>query len=109
MANRFVQAELIAGDSESSILVVNRTELSALRAGLLGVEGLGLLLQECGDGALCQSRRRCGSDLFHGVEVHRFVGAGPRESLLGDSFAPLSGQITNCLKFLCLELVLRHG
>jgi len=67
----------------------------------LGVESLGLLLEECGDGALGQSSRSGGSNSLHGWEVERLLGARLTESLFRDAFAPLSSEIVDFLKLFC--------
>jgi hypothetical protein len=61
--------------------------------GLLGSEGLGLLLQQGGQGALGEAGGGRLSDLFHGAEIdvqsRPLLAAGAS----GDDLAPLGGQV----------------
>jgi hypothetical protein len=83
--------------------------MAAVGAGLLGWEGLRLLLQEGGQGALGQATSRCGGDLLQGHKVDVAAWASFAEDAPSDDFSPASGQVMDLLKFFSREVALRHG
>jgi hypothetical protein len=109
VANRLVEGELAAFDDKRAVLAANGTESAAVRAGVLGTESLGLLLQESADGALDQTTSGSSGDLLHGHKVDRGVRARLAEGAVGDAFSPLGGQVMNLLELLRRELALRHS
>jgi hypothetical protein len=103
MAKRLVEGELAAVDGHGTVLGADRTECATIRAGLLWGEGLGLLLQEGGEGALGQATSSGRGDFLHGLEVDRAVGARLAEDATSDDFSPPSGQVLDLLEFLRRE------
>jgi hypothetical protein len=65
---------------------------------LLGAEQQGLLFQQGGESPFGQTRRRCGSDLLHGVEIDIGAGTSYTEGMPGNNFAPLGRQFTDFLE-----------
>jgi hypothetical protein len=82
---------------------------AALGAGLLRAEGLGLLLQEGGEGAFGQAGGGGVGDLLHGAEIHVGAGAVGAKGVAGDDLAPAGGQFTEFTEVLGRELPSRHG
>ncbi len=72
-------------------------------------EGLGLLVQKSAEGALGQASRRCGRDLFHGLEVEWAVASALSVEATSDDFSPLGGEVADLLERLSRQLALRHG
>jgi hypothetical protein len=81
-------------------LVADGAELAAVRAGLFGRQGLGLLFQEGSEGALGQTAGGSVGDLFQGEQIDVQAGASVPESTPGNNFAPLGPQVTDFLEFL---------
>jgi len=100
VADRLVEGELGVFDGEGPVLVADRAESAAVRAGLLVGQGLGLLLQEGVQSTLDQTTGGGSSDLFHGLEVEDVVGAGLTQGAAGDDFAPLGSEFTDFLELL---------
>jgi hypothetical protein len=100
MANRLVEGQATALDSQGPVLVADETRSAAVRTGLLVAESLCLLLEEGVDCALGQAGRGSSSDLLHGLQVDGGVRARFAEGTPGDDFAPLGGEVTNLLEFL---------
>jgi len=107
VADRFVKGDLGAAlDGEVSVLVIDRTEGATIGTGMLGTEGLGLLMQENAESALGQASSGSGGDLLHGGEVE---GSGLGEGASSDDFPPFGGEFADLLQFLLREFPLRHG
>jgi len=83
-----------------ALLTAGDTRSSAAGAGLLLTQGVGLLFEEGLQGALGQSGGSGVGDLLHGIEIDVEPGPVVAEGASGDDFAPLSGQLTEFLKFL---------
>jgi hypothetical protein len=84
-------------------------ELATVRAGLLVTEGVGLLLQEDGEGALGQALCRLLGHLLQGAEVDRQRRAFRAESAAGHDFTPGGRQVTDVPEVFGLESGTRHG
>jgi hypothetical protein len=80
--------------------VGERAEVAAVGAGLLGREGLGLLLQEGGEGALGQAAGGGSGDLFEGEQIDVQARAAVPEGTPGHNFPPLGGEVADFLEFL---------
>jgi hypothetical protein len=94
-------------DGEGTVFVFDGTSPAAIRAGVFGPQGSGLLIQEDAQGALGQAGRGCGGDLLHGSEVE---GASPLGAdAAGDDFAPLGSERADLGQLLLRRFVLRHG
>jgi hypothetical protein len=104
-----MEGELAALDGQGSVLVADGAKGAAVGAGLLGSQGLGLLLQEGGEGALGQATRGGSSDLLQGLKVARGAGARLAEDATGDDFSPAGGQVMDLLELLSRGGTLRHG
>jgi hypothetical protein len=109
MAQWFALAKLPAVEGQGPFLMANGAGAAAVGAGLLGAEGIGLLCEQDGEGALGEPGGGGAGDVLHGLAID--VGAGPlvAEGTAGDDFAPLGGEITDFLEFLGRELASRHG
>jgi hypothetical protein len=81
-------------------LLAHRTGAAAVRTGVVGGEGLGLLLQEGGQRALGPSVGRRGGDLLHSGEVDVAAGAGVADGAARHDLAPPGSQVTEILEFL---------
>ena len=88
MGDRFGLAELGAVDVEGPFLSAKGTGSSAVGAGLLVAEGVGLLLEERLDGAFGEAGSGGAGDLFHGIKIDVESGA-VAEGAAGDDSAPL--------------------
>jgi hypothetical protein len=75
----------------------------------LGTEGLGVLFQEGGEGALGQAGGGGVGELLQGLEVGVQAGAGVAEGAAGDDFAPAGGEVTDFLEELRGKFTTRHG
>jgi hypothetical protein len=76
----------------------DRAETTAVGAGLLFGECLGLPLEEDGQSALGQAGGGGGGELLHGGELEAFAGAGfIAEGSAGDDIAPAGGQLADLL------------
>jgi hypothetical protein len=100
VANRLVEGELAALDGKGAVLGGNRAESAAIRAGLLGGESLGLVLQEGVEGAFGQATSGGSGDLLHGHKVKGVVGARLLQEAAGDDFSPPGGEVMDLLEFL---------
>jgi hypothetical protein len=98
MAHGLVESELTAFDRERSVLGTNAAESAAIGTGLLGSEGLGLLVQERAKGALGQARGGGGRNLLHGLEVEGTVGIWLSAEASGDDFSPAGGEVMDVLE-----------
>jgi hypothetical protein len=74
-------------------LALDRAGAVAVRAGVLGAEGLGLLLQEGIDGALDQAAGGLQGHFLQDAEVDVQAGAIRPESTPGDDFSPPGCQL----------------
>jgi hypothetical protein len=81
-------------------------ESAAIGARLLFGEGLGLLLEQDGEGALGQAGGSGGGDLLHGPEVDGLTRSRLAQGATGDDFTPSSGQLADFLQSLLGELAL---
>jgi len=104
VADGFVVSELAPRDIQRSVLPAHRAKLLAVGAGVLGVERLGLLLQEGGEGPFRQAGSRSRGDLLHGLEVDLQARAGLAEGATGNDFAPLGSEFTDFLELLRRDL-----
>ena len=109
MGDGFAVGEGAAVADQRAWLVGDRAQLAAGGAGVVGGEGLGLLLQEGGEGALGQAAGGGGGDLFQGEQIDVQAGAGVTEGAAGDDLAPLGRQITDILEFFGCESRSGHG
>jgi hypothetical protein len=80
--------------------VLDGAQLLAGRTGLRVGQGLGLLGQQGGEGALEQPLRGGLGGLLEGEQVGVQGGAGVAEGAPGNDFAPLGGEVTDVLEFL---------
>jgi hypothetical protein len=69
VGDRLTLADGPAGDLQGAGFAVDGTGGAAVGAGGLGAEGLGLLFQQGGEGALGQAGGGGVGELLHGVEV----------------------------------------
>jgi hypothetical protein len=99
MADGFVVGERTALANQRACFRVDRAELPAVGTRGRGGQGLGLLLQEGGEGTLGQSPGSGGGNLFQGGQVRIEAGAGFAEGTTGHNFTPLGGQVTDILEF----------
>jgi hypothetical protein len=95
-----VEGELAALDGQGPVFVIDPAGPAAVRAGLRGAEGLGLLFQEGAEGALGQATSGGRGDLLHGHQVDRAVWARLAEGTAGDDFPPLGRQGVDLLQSL---------
>jgi hypothetical protein len=109
VAQRFALGELPAVESQWPFLLANGAGAAAVGAGLLGAEGIGLLSEQDGEGALGESGGGGAGNVLHGLENDVGAGARVAEGAAGNAFAPLGGEITDFLEFLGRELAPRHG
>ncbi len=82
---------MAALDGQRTVLVAHQAESAAIGTRLFASEGLSLLLQKGAEGALGQASRRCGRDLFHGLEVEWAVASALSVEATSDDFSPLGG------------------
>ncbi len=87
---------------------MNGTEGAAVRTGRLFAEGLGLLFQQEGEGALGEAGRGGTGQLLQGLEVGVQAGATIAEGAAGDDFAPASGEVADFLEEFWGKLTTRH-
>ena len=109
VADRLAVGDLLsAGEVEGAVLAPHPAGPATGGARLLLAEGLGLLLQEGGQGAFGEPGRGGGRDLLQGREIdvqsRPLVAEGPS----GDDFAPLGGESTDILEVLRREGVACH-
>jgi hypothetical protein len=104
-----VEGELAALDGQGPVLVADGAKVAAVGAGLLGSEGLGLLLHEGAEGARGQATSGGRSDLLHGLKVDLVARARLTEDATSDDFAPPGGQVVDLLEFFSREVALRHS
>jgi hypothetical protein len=86
----------------------NRAGAAAGRARLLGAKGLGLLLEQGGEGALGQPGGGSAGDLLHGGQIDFGPRAVAAEGVAGDDLAPAGGQRTDFQEVLGREMATRH-
>lgn len=84
-------------------------ELATVGAGLLIAEGVGLLLQEDGEGALGQALCRLLGQLLQGAEVDIQWRPVRAESAAGHDFTPGGRQLTDVPEVFGLQSGTRHG
>ena len=104
MADRFVVGDRTAQAVQGAWFVLHGAELLAVRTGLGVGQGLGLLCQQGGEGALEQPLSGGLGGLFEGEQIGVQRGAGIAESAAGNDFAPLRGKVTEILEFLGVNL-----
>jgi hypothetical protein len=99
VAERFVGGEgaAVAGGRGAGFMT-DGAEAAAVGAGLFGGQGLGLLLQEGGQGALGQAAGGRLGELFEGEEIDVQAGAGVPESPAGATFSPAGRQFADFLE-----------
>ena len=103
MAERLGMLDLLAAvDVQGPCLSSHDAGASAVGAGLLRTEGLGLLLQSGGESAFGQSGGG-GGELLQGGEIEVEAGAGVAEGLACDNFAPLGSESTDIVEVLGRE------
>ena len=90
-------------------LACHGAESATSRAGLLVAQGVGLLLQEDGEGALGQALCRLLGHLLQGAEVDRQRRAFRAESAAGHDFAPGGRQLADVPEVFGLQSGTRHG
>src|SRR4051812_25622255 len=103
MADGLGEGGLTALDGEIPVLVGDGTGASTVRTGGLLGQGLGLLVQQGGEGALGQAGGGGLSYLLQGREVGIQGRAGVAEGAAGYDPPPLRGQITDLLHLLLRE------
>jgi hypothetical protein len=109
MADWLAGSQGEAGRVQGPWLPADGTESAAVGARLLLVEGLGLLLQEGGKGALGQARRRGAGHLLHSIEIDVQARALVAEGTTGDDFAPTGGEGLDLLEEFGREGPTGHG
>jgi hypothetical protein len=109
MADGFVVGNRGPWGGQHARFVVDGTGGATGRAGLLRVQGGGLLRQGSGEGSFGQASGSGQGDLLHGVEVHIQAGALVAEGAAGDDFTPTLGEGADLLEQLRGELATRHG
>jgi hypothetical protein len=109
VTDRFVEVEFAALDGQGSWLVFGLALGSAFGAGLLGGEGVVLLFEEGGDGALGQAAGGGGGDLLHGGEVERDAGGHGLKGASSDDFAPLGSELLDLLESFGGQVPLQHA
>ena len=102
MAQGLAVGECPAVADQGTWLVGHRAQLAAAGARVVGGEGLGLLLQEGGEGALGQAAGG-GGDLFEGEQIDIEARAVITEGAACDNLAPLCRQVADRLEFLGCE------
>jgi hypothetical protein len=100
---------LTAFEVQGPGLALNGAGLAAVGAGLLVAQGVGLLLQEDGAGALGQSLGRLLGHLLQGAEVDVQRRAFRAESAAGHDFTPGGRQFTDVPEVFGLQSGTRHG
>ena len=100
MGDRFALLELGALHLEGASLTAEGTKASAVGAGLLWAQGVGLLFEEDLQGPLVESGGSGLGDLLHGVQIDVQPRAVVAEGAAGDDFAPLGGKVTQILEVL---------
>jgi hypothetical protein len=81
------------------LLRTEEARTSAIGAGLLLSQGVGLSLEEGLQGALGEAGGGSECDLLHGVEIDVESGPVVAEGASGDDFAPLGGEVVEFLEF----------
>lgn len=99
---------LAAVDVQGPRLSLHGAGASAVGAGLLRAEGLGLLLQGGGEGAFGQSGGGRSGELLQGGEIEVESGAGVAEGAAGDNFAPVGSESTDIVEVLGGECLACH-
>lgn len=101
MTERLVLLDLLATiEVERPRLSLHEAGSSAVGAGLLRAEGLGLLLQSGSERAFGQSSGGRRGELLQSGEIEVEAGAGLTEGPSGDNFAPLGRESTDILEVL---------
>src|SRR5262249_7856655 len=113
-AGRAVADGLVVGEcapvaGQGAWVLAHRAKLAAVRAGLLGGEGLGLLLQEGGEWAFGESAGGGLGNLLQGEQIDVQPRSGVAEGTAGDNLAPLGGQIADVLEFFGCQWRSAHG
>ncbi|MBY0232920.1 MAG: hypothetical protein K2W96_26860 [Gemmataceae bacterium] len=105
-----MEDDLAALDGKGPVLGPDRAGRAAVGARLLGIERLGLEVEEGAEGAFGEGGGGNGGGLFHGQEIGGGVGgAGLPEGPAGDDPAPSRRQLADLLELLGREDALRHG
>jgi len=104
MADGFAVSDGAAVAGHGARLAAHGARLSAVGAGPIGGKGLGLLLQEGGEGALGQAAGGGRGDLLQGEQIDVQAGPGVAEGAAGDNLAPLGGGIADVLEFLGCQM-----
>jgi hypothetical protein len=109
MALRFAVRYLAAVKDHGPVLRAHRAGPAALGAGLLGSQGVRLLLQQDGEGAFGEAGSGGAGDLFHGLEIDGGARPSITEGAASDDLAPLGGEVADGLEVLRGGGTLRHG
>src|SRR5437773_1600408 len=97
VADRFALLQGRALHLEGTFLATQQTKASAVGAGPLLAQRLGLLLQEGLQGSFGEPGGGRISDLLHGTEIDVESGSVVAEGVSGDNLAPLGGELAEFL------------
>ncbi len=97
VAERFVERQLTARDSQRSVRGADGAKSSTVGTGEFGGERLGLMFDKNAEGSLSESRRGRGGDLLHRLEVEDSAWRGVTPGASGDDFSPAGGEVVDCL------------
>jgi hypothetical protein len=108
VADRLALLHRAAADVQVARLTADGAGASAVGAGLLVAEALGVLLQEAGAGALDQPLSGGAGQLLHGGQIDLEVGAVVAKGLTGNDFTPAGSQFADFVEILGCEVGARH-
>src|SRR5438874_13752546 len=99
VAKRFALLQLCALYVERSLLTAKGTRPSAVRAGLLRAQGMGLLFEKGLQSSFGEPGSSSEGDLLHGSEID--IESRPLVAIgaSGDNFAPLGSEVAEFLEF----------
>ena len=98
MTNRFVLGDAAAGPLQRAGFPEHGTGSATVRTGHLFAEGLGLLFQEGGQGALGEAGGGGVGELLHGLEIGVPSPAVVAGGASGNDFAPAGSAVTDFLE-----------
>jgi hypothetical protein len=109
MTARLAVRHLTAVKGQGPVLLTHGAEPAAVGAGLPGAQGVGLLLEQDGQGPFGQAGGGGAGDVLHGLEIDGAARPGVAESLASDNFAPLRGEVADGLEVMGGQRTVRHG
>ena len=109
MADRFALGNGPAGQLQGAGFAVNGTGGAAVRTRHLFAQGLGLLLQEDGEGARGEASRGGVGELLHDLEVGVQARTALPKATAGNDFAPAGGEVVDFLEEFRGKFTSRHG